>query len=78
MNALKAIYHDGVVEFIEKPVMQGRTEVLIIFPDKVKKVKQIGGLFKNHFIDHEAVNAEIKSLSRDSQDHLISEAGEPR
>lgn len=78
VNALKAIYHDGVVEFIEKPVIQGRTEVLIIFPEKVKKVKKIGGLFKNHFIDHDAVNAEIKSLSRDSQVHLISEAGEPR
>ena len=76
VNALKAIYHDGVVEFIEKPIIQGMTEVLIIFPEKVKKVKKIGGLFKNHFIDHEAVNAEIKSLSRDSQRHLLSEAGE--
>jgi hypothetical protein len=77
VNALKAIYHDGVIEFIEKPVIQEMTEVLIIFPDKLKKVKQIGGLFKNHFIDHEAVNAEIKSLSCDSAGHLISEAGEP-
>lgn len=76
VNALKAIYHDGVVEFIEKPIIQGMTEVIIIFPEKVKKVKKIGGLFKNHFIDHEAVNAEIKSLSRDSQGHLLSEAGE--
>jgi hypothetical protein len=78
VNALKAIYHDGVVEFIDKPIIQGMTEILIIFPEKVKKVKKIGGLFKNHFIDYEAVNAEIKSLSRDSQGHLISEAGEPR
>ena len=68
MNALRAIYHDGVVEFIEKPVIQGMTEVLIIFPEKVKKVKKIGGFFKNHFIDYEAVNAEIKSLRHDSHD----------
>ena len=78
MNALKAIYHDGVVEFIDKPIIQGMTEILIIFPEKVKKVKKIGGLFKNHFIDYEAVNVEIKNLSRDSQGHLISEIGEPR
>lgn len=78
VNALKAIYHDGVVEFIEKPIIQGMTEVLIIFPEKVKKVKKIGGLFKNYFIDYEAVDAEIKRLSRDSRGHLLSEAGEPR
>ena len=78
VNAVKAIYHDGVVEFIDKPIIQGMTEVLIIYPEKVKNVKKIGGLFKHHFIDYEAVNAEIKNLSRDSQGHLISEAGEPR
>jgi len=78
VNALKAIYHDGVAEFIEKPIIQGITEVLIIFPEKANKVKKIGGLFKNHFIDHEAVDADIKILRRNSKDHLISEAGEPR
>ena len=75
MNALKAMYHDGVVEFIEKPVIQEMTEVLIIFPEKVKKVKKIGGIFKNHLINYEAVDAELKMLSRDSQGHLLSEAG---
>jgi hypothetical protein len=75
VNALKAMYHDGVVEFIEKPVIQEMTEVLIIFPEKVKKVKKIGGIFKNHLINYETVDAELKMMSRDSQGHLLNEAG---
>jgi hypothetical protein len=76
VNALKAIYHDGVIEFIEKPIIQGMTEVLVIFPEKVKKVKKIGGIFKNHLINYEAVDAELKMMNRDSQGHLLSETGE--
>ena len=76
MNALKAIYHDGIVEFIEKPSILGTAEVLVIFPEKVKKVKKIGGLFKKHFIDYGAVDEELKQLNHESQKHLLSETEE--
>ena len=47
MNAIKGIYHNGVIELIEKPEMQETSEVLVIFPDKRKKIAKIGGIFKN-------------------------------
>lgn len=34
MNAVKAIYTDGSVKFIQKPPYPGTCEILIIFPDK--------------------------------------------
>ena len=36
MNAIKGIYHNGVIELIEKPETQETSEVLIIFPEKKK------------------------------------------
>lgn len=36
MNAIKGIYHDGVIELIEKPETQETSEVLVIFPGKKK------------------------------------------
>lgn len=36
MNAIKGIYHNGVIELIEKPETQEISEVLIIFPEKKK------------------------------------------
>ena len=47
MNAIKGIYHNGVIELIEKPETQETSEVLVIFPDKRKKIAKISGIFKN-------------------------------
>lgn len=60
MNALKGIYRNGLIELIESPDTQETTEVLIIFPDKKKKVSSIGGLFKDNFINYEEVEEELK------------------
>ncbi|MEK6622015.1 MAG: hypothetical protein AABZ13_05990 [Planctomycetota bacterium] len=37
MNAIKGIYHNGVIELIEKPEMQETSKVLVTFPEKKEK-----------------------------------------
>jgi len=76
MNAVKGIYHNGMVELIEKPGIKGSAEVLVIFPEKKKKVAKIGGLFKGHKIDYSGIEGELKKLSRQNERHLLEEAGE--
>ncbi len=60
MNAIKGIYHNGVIELIEKPETPEISEVLVIFPKKSKGISKIGGLFKNY-----AINYEEHSLNKD-------------
>ena len=76
MNAIKGIYHNGVIELIEKPETQETSEVLVIFPEKKKGISKIGGLFKNHGIDYEEIDEELKKLTRDSQRHILDETGD--
>ncbi len=73
MEAVKGVYHKGVIELIEKPESRETAEVLIIFPQKGKKIKKIGGLFKKYAIDYKAVKEDLKKLSHKSQDHMVSE-----
>ncbi len=76
MNAVKGIYHNGMVELIEKPGIKGSAEVLVIFPEKKKKIAKIGGLFKEHTIDYAGIEGALKKLSRKSRKHILDEAGE--
>lgn len=55
MNAIKGIYHNRVIELIEKPATHESSEVLIIFPGKGKKMTKIGGLFKNYDLDYKEI-----------------------
>ena len=73
MDTVKGIYHDGIVELIEKPEAIEPAEVLVVFPQKEKKIVSIGGLFKNHTIDYKAVEDELKKLNQETQKHIISE-----
>ena len=76
MNAIKGIYHDGVIELIEKPETQETSEVLVIFPEKKKRISKIGGLFKNYDINYEEIDEELKKLTQDSQRHILDETGD--
>ena len=38
MSVYKGFYHDGIVEMAECPQIKERTEVLVIFPKKEKKI----------------------------------------
>ena len=46
MDAIKGIYHNGVIELIEKPETQETSEVLVIFPEKKKGITKITGLIQ--------------------------------
>ncbi|HHT9146149.1 MAG: DUF104 domain-containing protein [Candidatus Brocadiaceae bacterium] len=76
MNAIKGIYHNGMIELIEKPETQETSEVLVIFPDKRKKIAKIGGIFKNYDTNYKEVEEELKKLSLDSQRHILDETGD--
>ncbi|MDN3514137.1 MAG: DUF104 domain-containing protein [Candidatus Brocadia sp.] len=76
MNAIKGIYHNGVIELIEKPETQETSEVLVIFPEKKKGITKIGGLFKNYVINYKEIEEELKKLTRDSQKHILDETGD--
>ncbi|KKR75564.1 MAG: hypothetical protein UU20_C0051G0005 [Parcubacteria group bacterium GW2011_GWE2_40_8] len=76
MNAIKGIYHNGVIELIEKPETQETSEVLVIFPEKKKRISKIGGLFKNYDINYEEIDEELKKLTQDSQRHILDETGD--
>lgn len=76
MKAKKGIYHNGVVELIEKPETQETSEVLVIFPEKKKGISKIGGRFKNFNINYDEIEEELKKLSQDSQKHILGETGD--
>jgi len=78
MNALKGIYQNGTIELLEKPRFETPVEVLVIFPEKRKAVKKIGGLFKGFPIDYERIGRDLKELSRRSEEHLLSELGDDK
>lgn len=73
MDAVKGIYHDGKVELIERPTTEETAEVLIIFPQKTKKITKIYGLFKTHVIDYKGVEKELKKLDRESHEHMVGD-----
>lgn len=73
MDTVKGIYHNGIVELLEKPEAIEPSDVLVVFPQKKKKIVSIGGLFKKHAIDYEAVDEELKKLNQETQKHIISE-----
>lgn len=75
MNAVKGIYHNGVIELLEKPALKKTEEVLIIFPEKKKKIAKIGGLFKGCKIDYGRAERDLKKLSKQSERHLVEESG---
>ena len=76
MNEIKGIYHNGVIELIEKPETQETSEVLVIFPDKRKKIAKIGGIFKKYDINYAEMEEELKKLSLNSQRHILDEIGD--
>ncbi|MBA7546336.1 hypothetical protein ES705_38726 [subsurface metagenome] len=73
MNAVKGFYHDGIVELIDDPKIQGPADVLIIFPDKDKKVRKIRGLLKDCNISYNDIENDLKSLNRISELHILDE-----
>ncbi len=73
MNAVKAIYHDGMIEMLEKPVFRQPVEVLVIFPKPEKSVMKLRGLCKEDEVDYAQIEQDLKVLRHQSEEHLLSE-----
>lgn len=76
MTMIKGIYHNGIIEPIEKLKNKDLSEVIIIFPDSTKSVKKISGLFKDYNIDFNEVAKELKLLNKNSKDNLLEKFDE--
>lgn len=74
--AIKGIYAGGIVDLIEKPNLPEPTEVLVIFMGNKKKIRKIGGLFREFEIDYGKMEEDLKELSCNSMRHILNEAGE--
>ncbi len=70
MNMIKGIYHNGIIEPIEKPKNNDLAEVIIIFPDTGKKVKKIKGIFQDQEIDYNQIDQDLKELNKDIEKNL--------
>jgi hypothetical protein len=75
MQAVKGIYQDGNVTLVEKPPIHETSEVLVIFPDRTKRIMKIGGLFKDYEIRDDEIERELKDLNQRSTVHFEEEAG---
>ena len=73
MNIIKGIYKDGKIELFENPFFNEPMEVVVIFPEKNKKVTKIGGMYKTAKIDYKQIEADLKNLSQNSEKHLLEE-----
>ena len=76
MEAIKGVYKNGKIELDKRPIFSGPIEVIIIFPEKKKKIKKIGGIFKGFDIDFKSIEDELKKLNKNSENHLVKKAGE--
>lgn len=76
MYAIKGVYRHGAIECLEKPAFPEPVEVLIVFPEQQKAVQKIRGRFTGAAIDYDALEAELRELSRQETAHLLREAAE--
>ena len=74
MISLKGIYHNGVIELLEKPETEKPTEVMILFPEIKKQISRLQGLFKGTPIDYNALDSDLKILNRESEQHILKES----
>ena len=70
---LEGIYYNGNIEFIKKPEFDEPMEVLVIFGESNKKIKKLGGLFKNYAVDYDKIEQDLKELSQNSSVNILDE-----
>jgi len=74
MSIVKAHYHNGKIEFIEKPLYKDNTNVFVIFPDKKKENCKLRGSVKSsHPIDYKQIAEDLRKLSSQSEAHIAEE-----
>jgi hypothetical protein len=72
--AIEGIYRNGTVELIETPEFNKPVGVLVIFLENRKKVRKLGGLFKNFTVDYDKLGQDLKELKRNSSAHILEES----
>ena len=71
--AIEGIYQNGSIELIKTPEFHKPVEVMVIFLENNKKIKKIGGLFKNFTVDYDQIEQDLKELKRNSSAHILEE-----
>jgi len=75
MNAVKAYFHNGIIDFIEQPCRQDNTKVLVIFPEKKTAIRSLRGAIQSSKpIDYTSIASELHHLSQQSKLHIQEEA----
>jgi hypothetical protein len=72
--AIEGIYRNGNIELIETPEFHTPVGVLVIFLENRKKIRKLGGLFKNFAVDYEKLEEDLKELKRNSSAHILDES----
>jgi hypothetical protein len=72
--AIEGIYKNGSIELIGTPKFHRPVEVMVIFFENNKKIKKLGGLFKNFTIDYDQIGQDLKELKRNSSAHILEES----
>ncbi|HAI68311.1 MAG TPA: hypothetical protein DCM38_02615 [Gammaproteobacteria bacterium] len=71
--AIEGIYQNGSIEFMETPQFNKPVKVMVVFFENDKKIKKIGGLFKNFTVDYDQIEQDLKELRQNSSAHILEE-----
>lgn len=74
MISLKGIYHNGVIDLLEKPETEKPTEVVVLFPEIQKHISRLQGFFKGAPVDYDALDSDLSNLNRECETHILSES----
>ena len=72
--AIEGIYKNGSIELIETPKFHKAVGVIVIFWENRKKIRKLGGLFKNFTVDYDKIGQDLKELKRNSSVHILNES----
>jgi len=69
--AIEGIYKNGSIELIEMPQFRKPVGVMVIFLENKKKIRKLGGLFKDYDVDYDKIGQDLKELERNCSAHIL-------
>jgi len=74
MSIIKAYYHDGEIDFIERPSHTKSTNVFVIFPANDCEIRKLRGSMKSpNPIDYNQIATDLHKLSTQSASHIAED-----
>ena len=71
MTVLKALYHNGEIDFIEKPAKEEMANVLVVFPETKNENRVLrGSVHSSEKIDYNQMEKDLGDLSKQCEKHL--------